>query len=92
MPGPHRPHPPPSPSFRKSEKSWAAFEHNHKEHYNDPVPTKDRQLIRTFAETFPDTSCHGCVACETLEVQNAILDITNWPLNITELPATSTIE
>eukprot|EP00913_Durusdinium_trenchii_P014224 g13349.t2 len=45
----------------RSEKSWAAFEHNHKEHYNDPVPTKDRQLIRTFAETFPDTTCHGCV-------------------------------
>ena len=31
------------------------------EHYNDPVPAKDKKLITTFSEKFVDTTCHGCV-------------------------------
>mmetsp|Transcript_146843 Transcript_146843/g.208140 ORF Transcript_146843/g.208140 Transcript_146843/m.208140 type:complete len:327 (-) Transcript_146843:31-1011(-) len=51
----------PTDPERKSEKMSAAFEHNHKEHYNDHVPEKDAKLISTFAEKFVDTTCHGCV-------------------------------
>lgn len=38
----------PTDPERLSEKLSAAFEHNHKEHYNDPVPAKDKKLITTF--------------------------------------------
>lgn len=46
---------------RKSEKMSAAFEHNHKEHYNDHVPDEERKLITTFVQRQQDTTCHGCV-------------------------------
>jgi len=39
----------------------AAFEHNHKEHYSDPVDKEDEKLITLIPRDLPDVTCHGCV-------------------------------
>eukprot|EP00419_Tripos_fusus_P007956 CAMPEP_0172680470 /NCGR_PEP_ID=MMETSP1074-20121228/16784_1 /TAXON_ID=2916 /ORGANISM="Ceratium fusus, Strain PA161109" /LENGTH=622 /DNA_ID=CAMNT_0013498801 /DNA_START=46 /DNA_END=1914 /DNA_ORIENTATION=- len=39
----------------------AAFEHNHKEHYNDHLDKEDEKLLAGIPYGPPDVTCHGCV-------------------------------
>jgi len=40
----------------------AAFQHDHKERYNEPVPQEEASLLHAFSDPLPpDVTCHGCV-------------------------------
>jgi len=52
---------------RQFAKKWpaflptAAFEHDHKEHYSDPLDKEDDGLPFLLEDHPPDVVCHGCV-------------------------------
>jgi len=52
-------------NFRKEYPAWnpqAAFQHDHKERYGEPVPEEENRLLVGFSDaTPPDVTCHGCL-------------------------------
>jgi len=63
--GPDKDHPEAQAKFALQWPAFnplAAFAHNHKEHYSDPVPSEEKALLaKHLKTTFRDLFCHGCV-------------------------------
>lgn len=73
--------------FRKENPAYnpeSAFEHDRKEHYDDPVPAEESKLITNFHDQLSDQTCHSCVWYTEADPEKGHLPIPSTPPAVAE--------